>query len=213
MTEQQIPMLAGKLVEHQSFFRTLSVEDAQWAIQHPQETIALFVAAVTNRAEKTVQKLEYVTTIPVAGAKSFVAKKYFNGFEVNTSNDVEVKTSHIGSMFQEYFMGKTENDVKPADIKIQRLLINSKDPPIIAELGDTHETTLTYLWQALEIQGHGQRGKLLTDGYANVFYIRDDVDGTLWAVCAYWCGGGWFLNANSVEHPRPWSAVFQVCSR
>ena len=214
MTEQQIPMLAGKLVEHQNFFGVLSVVDAQWAIQHPQEMIALCVDAIINRANKVVKKLlAFVTTISVDGAKNFVAEDHFNGFEVNTSDKVEVKTSHIGSTFRERFMSKVESVVEPADIKVHKLLINSKDPPIIAELGDVYGTTLTHFWQALKIQGHGQKGKLLTDGRANVSYISDAVDGTPWAVLARWCGGGWFLSALSVVDPVPWLAGFQVCSR
>jgi len=49
MTEQQIPKLAAVIVEHQSGLATLPTEDAQWAIQHGKETVALLVRAIQNR--------------------------------------------------------------------------------------------------------------------------------------------------------------------
>ncbi len=56
MTEQQIPKLAGALVEHQNAFSILSVEDGQWVIQNTVAAIGLFAEAVRNRPEAAQQK-------------------------------------------------------------------------------------------------------------------------------------------------------------
>ncbi len=59
-TEQQIPQLAGELVKHQRHFNSLSVEDAQWAIQNTVTAIDLFVSAVKNRNHQSQTSNEVV---------------------------------------------------------------------------------------------------------------------------------------------------------
>ena len=53
---------------------------------------------------------------------------------------------------------------------------------------------------------------LLTNGYANLFYIRD-TDGILWAVRVDWGGDGWYVNARSVERRGRWFAGIQAFGR
>ena len=59
----------------------------------------------------------------------------------------------------------------------------SVDGPILAELGGEAkaETTLTEVYSLMEAQKNGENGPLLTNGYANIFYVRD-VNGALRAV-------------------------------
>jgi len=61
-------------------------------------------------------------------------------------------------------------------------------------------------------QGNGEDGILLTNGYANIFYIRD-INGVFWAVYCCWDGDDWCVNANSVGNPNGWSSGNQVFSR
>ena len=61
-------------------------------------------------------------------------------------------------------------------------------------------------------QGNGEDGILLTNGYANIFYIRD-IKGVFWAVSCRWIGGGWDVSASSVEDPRGWVGGGRVFSR
>ena len=61
MTEQQIPKLAGTIVEHQNAFVELSTEDAQWVIGNTVEAIGLFTEAVRNRGAKIAKKAAQVT--------------------------------------------------------------------------------------------------------------------------------------------------------
>ena len=61
-------------------------------------------------------------------------------------------------------------------------------------------------------QGNGEDGILLTNGYANIFYIRD-IKGVFWAVGCGWDGGGWRVGAISVEDPRGWDGGRRVFSR
>ena len=61
-------------------------------------------------------------------------------------------------------------------------------------------------------QGNGEDGILLTNGYANIFYIRD-IKGVFWAVGCYWGGDGWDVSADSVGAPDVWDGGNRVFSR
>jgi hypothetical protein len=210
-TEQQIPKLAGAIVEHQSDFAALSTEDAQWVITETKSAIALFVEAVKNRAKTAATKLlEFVTTVTVPAVSKFVAADHFKRGET-----VDGVKCYLWDNFREHFLGKIEKNVAGCDIRVHKLLRSSRDLGIRSEIGeDKEETKLANLWSLLKLQGKGEKGALLTNGYANIFYVRDTED-MLWAVGARWRAGyrGWYLYANSVEYPREWFAGFRVCSR
>jgi len=61
-------------------------------------------------------------------------------------------------------------------------------------------------------QGNGEDGILLTNGYANIFYIRD-IKGVFWAVRCLWGGGGWRVGAGSVGSPDGWIGGGRFFSR
>lgn len=62
-TEQQIPVLAARLVEHQSAFSVLSTDDAQWVIQNTKEAITVFGKAIANRTSELPEPIERVRVI------------------------------------------------------------------------------------------------------------------------------------------------------
>ncbi len=210
-TEKQIPKLAGIITEHQSGFAVLSTEDVEWAIKNGHDTVALFVSAVKNRARIIVNKLlEFVTQVRADAVKQFIAADHFKAGQ--TINGVKYHSS-FGDNFNLHFLPKIEENVQAVDLQVHRLLRNSKDLGIRTEIGeDKEETNLAHLHHLLTLQGNGEKGVLLTNGYANIFYIRD-MDGNLWAVGASWDDGGWDLGAYSVEYPNDWDAGRQVFSR
>ena len=95
-----------------------------------------------------------------------------------------------------------------------RLRKASVDAFIIAELGGeaAAETTLAGVHGLMTLQPHGQEGALLTNGLANIFYVRDR-KGVLRAVYVAWHGGGWSVSALSVEYPGRWDDGSQIFSR
>jgi len=153
------------------------------------EGVQRFLSGTSEVVTKIASSLlEAITTIEVAGVTSFVAKDKFREGKATDG----VKIAWLGSNFENNFLGKTEQNVAPATLRIQKLKKDSLDTPIISELGDTAETTLAQLWELLKLQGSGQGGKLLVNGRANIAYIRDKND-LLSAVLAYCyadCGGG-----------------------
>lgn len=213
MTEQQIPKLVASLVEHQNAFSQLSVEDGQWAIQNTVEAISLFVTALANRAKQVVEKLlEMLGTIKVpATIFKFIAREKF---VVDTSDSAEVKISYLGENFKRWFLGKIEEPMAEQTLRYAKLRMNSKDPGIITELGGNAkaETTLAEMFAVLKRQGHGTSGALLTNGWANIFYILDQ-SGVRRTVCAGWGGDGWGVYAGEVSYPCAWGGGDRVFSR
>ena len=63
-------------------------------------------------------------------------------------------------------------------------------------------------------QSKGEDGTLLTNGYANIFYVRD-AEGELRAVSVNWHAGyrGWRVSAYSVARQGRWLAGLHVFSR
>jgi hypothetical protein len=168
------------------------------------------LVVVKNTTEKAKEKLlEFVASFKVAGAEKFVAKQHF---KKDTSDTAIVKISWLGDDFKTNFLGLTEENVPEADLKVQKLLKGSRDPGIIVELGDNYTVSLAHVWNAMALQPKGEDGNLLTNGWANIFYVAD-VNGVVWAVCVGWYGAGWYVHAYSVEHPDGWDADFQVLSR
>jgi hypothetical protein len=216
-TTKQNQMIAGRMVEFQDRFSPLPNDDAQWLIQNTGEAIDLIVSAIVNRVKSVAQAVviilsEIIATVTIpATTEKFVAK---DKFKVDTGRKAKVKISYIGDNFKSWFMGKTEEPFAGSTVYGRKLNKGSVDGPILAELGgqEKAETTLSELFAMMERQANGESGELLTNGYANIFYVRD-IDGTLRAVDVYWRGGGWYVDADSVGHPFGWRAVRCVFSR
>ncbi|MFH1225743.1 MAG: hypothetical protein V1684_00450 [bacterium] len=208
ITKEQIPVLAASLVEHQNEFNPLSAGDAQWVIQETKTAIALMVRAIKDR--KLVEPLlEFVGKVDIpAITEKFITKDHF---VEDTSEEARVKISWLGDNFKSWFLEKEEEPIAAKNLQYWKLVKNSVDTPIIAELGGEAKakTTLSCLSYLLGKQRNGEKGVLLTNGRANIFYICD-ITGALRAVNAYWSGDGWNGDAGSVEDPRSWGAGHQV---
>lgn len=159
--------------------------------------------------------LDFINTITIpATTKSLVAK---DKFVINISRKAKAKIGFLGGNFKEWFLsgnGKIEDPIAETTLRYVNLRKPSVDAPIIAELSgkERAETTLSELYALLEKQCHGEDGPLLTNGYANIFYVRDQ-NGALRAVRAYWSGGRWGVHARSVEDPFRWIDGYRVFSR
>lgn len=163
---------------------------------------------VTKPAKPSLLRL--MSTESIAAIPSF---KSAECFKVDTKK-AAVRIGYLGDNFQKHFGRKEEGASEAVELKIHKLTESSLDAPIITELGQTCEITLGQFFALLSKQGKGEAGPLLTNGWANIAYIRDD-EGILWAVGAYWGsgGGGWGVRARSVEHPGGWGDGGRVLSR
>jgi hypothetical protein len=161
----------------------------------------------------SILELVWAVVVPATTSK-FIAK---NKFVVNTKRNASVKISYLGDNFTAWFLngdGKTEDPISEQALRYHKLQKSSVDGPIINELGGDAkaETTLTEVFSLMEKQKNGESGVLLNNGYANIFYVRDQ-NGVLRVVDVIWDDGGWNVYARSVEDPDRWSDGRQVFSR
>ena len=147
-------------------------------------------------------------TIP-ATTEPFVAREKVM---VNVGADAPVKIFFLGDNFQEWFGSKTEEPMEETEVRYAKLMKPSLDAPILEELGDKAEASLSQMYALMARQANGQEGVLLTNGWANIFYVRD-INGELSAVYVVWHGRGWFVGAHSVTRPGRWRDGRQVFSR
>lgn len=161
-------------------------------------------------AKKLLERLS--TTIAIPAIASFTASE---NFIIDTSSRAKVKISYLGDNLKDNFLSKVESDeVAAEELAINRLLENSFDPAIIIALGgETRvEITLGQFFAAFAKQPNGEKGTLLTNGYANVGYIRD-INGVLWAVYGFWDDGGWDFGASPLDDPYEWYGGDRFLSR
>ncbi len=159
--------------------------------------------------------LELVSTVVVLATTSkFVAK---DKFAVSTKRNDPVKILEVCDNFTNWFLsgdGKTEDPISEQTLRYHKLRKSSVNGPIITELGgeEKSETTLTEMFSMMEKQKNGEYGVLLNNGYANIFYIRDQ-KGVLRVVRVRCCDDGWGVYASSVEGPVWWGDFDRVFSR
>ena len=157
--------------------------------------------------------LELVGTVsvPVTTEKFVVRER----FVINAGRKAAVTISYLGGNFREWFLGKTEEPMAETTLRCYMLHKASVDGPIIAELGGERkaETYLAGIYALMALQPRGEKGVLLTNGYANIFCVYD-VNGVLRAVGVSWNAGvgGWGVGASSVGDPGGWSGGDQFFS-
>lgn len=158
-----------------------------------------------------VAKPTYKVLRPVAPKST--EPRPFKANETFFSKSSGVKMVPHGSNFTAWFTGKAEENIPTGDLVPFVLTEYAYDNEIVANLGgeEKAETTLGEIWRLLERQANGEEGVLLTNGYANIFYVRD-VNGVLRAVDVLWRGGGWNAYALALGGGG-WSGGDRVFSR
>lgn len=158
----------------------------------------------------TDKSLRFIGTITIPARPRFIATKHY---EVNTRDGVVVKINYMWGDFKS-LLDKVEEAIGETELAVYQLTKKRSDKDIRAELGENkEETRLYHLWSLLEKQGYGERGKLLVNGCANIFYIRD-IAGILWTVGARWSAyhGGWRLSARLASASFKWRSGYRVVS-
>jgi hypothetical protein len=146
--------------------------------------------------------VEILTTI-----EEFIAKEKFI---VDKSEKAKVKISSLSGSFQMKFLSKREM-VKPRNMYYYKLKKWAFSLKVISALGGRSkaESFLYELFSLMEKQGNGEKGVLLTDGCANVFFIRD-ISFELRAVECRWRNGGWHLDDNDINDFIEWYPGHQI---
>ena len=151
-----------------------------------------------------------ITMVP-ATKKPFVASDCF----VRSKGNSGVRFMYLSDEFRRCFLGKEERSFIGSMLRYDRIIHPSLDDRIIAELGGKKrsETTLFELYALLQRQPTGvERGPLLRDGHANIFYIPD-LYFVLRAVNARLTGDGWDMFVRPFAGPEKWLVGCRIFSR
>ncbi|MST04338.1 MAG: hypothetical protein EXS49_02110 [Candidatus Pacebacteria bacterium] len=163
-----------------------------------------------KKTEQILQLVGEMIELP-GSTEYFVAREHF---VVGSKKAGVPKIVVIGGNFTNWMLVKNENPIGPTVLRRRKLLKWSLSGPILNELGGEAkaETTLQEIFSLLKLQPNGEYGSLLTNGYANIFYVCD-AKGELCPVYVGWHGGGWAVHAGSVTDPYEWCEGYQVFSR
>jgi len=160
--------------------------------------------------------LESIGTVAVPALPAFDVATRFHEMTEKERKTAEVPIGWMNDDAKRLAKGLVEPETPETTLRIHKLVRASVDGPILAELGgeETAETALAQMYELMKAQGQGQKGNLLTNGNANIFYIRD-ANGTLWAVDCSWHSDNrcWHVHAYSVTNPNTWNEGNQVVSR
>jgi hypothetical protein len=158
--------------------------------------------ATLNPKSALLQPAE-TATVP-AGAAPALIRDYFK-------KNASVVLSTVFAEFKNRFFDKTENVTPETTYRKYKLLHISDDGPIIAELGGDNkvEGAFAAAFALLQRQPRGEPGFLQTNGYANIFYVRDK-NKALCAVRIGWAGDGWVVDAISVQDPLAWNGKHEI---
>jgi len=128
-------------------------------------------------------------------------------FKKNT----RVRFSTIFAEFKSRFFDKTEKPAPETTYRKYKLLQISADGPIIAELGGESkvEGSFAAAFALLQRQPNGEAGFLQTNGYANIFYVKDK-SGALCAIRIGWASDGWVVDAISAQDPLAWNGKHEI---
>lgn len=156
--------------------------------------------------------LELVGTVIVpARPLQFVARE---NFIINTGEDAKVRISFLDDIFEKKFLDKIEDWIGEVTFRFHVLKKCSQNIPIINKLGgeELAETALAEMFGLMEMQPNGEDGALLTNGYVNIFFIRDS-GFVLWAVTCCWHNDGWDVRTDPVGGLIGWRGDNRVFSR
>lgn len=208
MTEQQsskpwIPKLTAALVEHQSAFGALTTEDAQLVIQQTKPAIALFVAAIKNRAFKAKTRkrsLRILKPAEPSPAKIFSVNDTFLA-----KKSPAIHFSFIGSNFRLWFAGSKTESVFAAPLNEFYLPKPVNERAIIDDLGSENaaQVNLFDLWE--KIRG----GTLRRDGIRYFSFVKDE-NGVLRVVRVYWRDDGWDIDAFIMMGSALWTDIAAI---
>jgi hypothetical protein len=138
-------------------------------------------------------------------------------FKVATSPSVTNKTPmKVSDDFLKQFVGDGRNAYPAVQQPVRAWELNRhlQTAAIIKFFnGDEHKyvTTTADLWRLLNLQPKGEQGLLLTNGDANMFFMRTP-SGDLWPITARW-RGSWHIDTPGDDGQGHWSKNRLIITR
>ena len=142
-------------------------------------------------------------TIFIPGTEPFAVSV---NFRPDMGPEAQVRIASVLANFVRWFFEKGEGAASSSVVEWLELQRNASNSTILHELGGAVgvETSLASAFWLMLQQNAGQPGPLATNGWGNVFYVRDAVD-QLRSVNIHWCDGGWSIDAMPIDTKTEWS--------
>jgi hypothetical protein len=136
-------------------------------------------------------------TISISATEAFAVSV---NFAPDLRPEARVLIASILSNFGRWFFTAQIDPAPACAVEWLELQRNASNTTILNELGGVSaaETSLATAYALMLRQNAGQPGPLATNGWSNVFYVRD-AKGLLRSVNVHWCDGGWSVEAMQVE--------------
>lgn len=205
MTPSVVEMTDGQIDKASELYRAMlrkhrgefGSESVQQVLGQP-EFVGEMVGVLRRRVEAVMKKiLTFLRTVSIAAQPSITtSEEYFKEAGVVWANDT----------FRAEFYGLEVPANQEAELAVLELKEDSLDKPILDELGDKAEVSVSQFKAFL----NAYRGS--SEWF--IFYLKGK-NGKLWAVDAYWYAvyGGWSVGAYSVAHPDRWRQGSRVVSQ
>ena len=162
------------------------------------DLLAKLLLVVRDRAEVVIKSILILlrTVRIVAQPAVTTSEEYFK----------EAGVVWMGDSYKAQFLGLEVGATEESELAVRKLEEVSPDTPILAELGDKAEISVSQ-FRAFLAENRESREWF-------VFYLKGR-DGELWAVYSFWDvgDGGWSVLASSVACPNGWDAGDRVVSQ
>lgn len=192
--ERAIEIFRAQLRKHASELQSEAVQQ----VFGQREFAVELVGVLRKRAEAVMKKiLTFLRTVRIPAQPAVTtSEEYFK----------EAGVVVAGSNFKAQFYGLEVPATEEAELAVRKLEETSVDAPILAELCDKAEISVSQ-FRAFLAENRGSSEWF-------IFYLKGK-DGKVWAVSASWRVGlgGWRVFADSVSGPSRWFQGLRVVSQ
>ena len=123
------------------------------------------------------ERKDFANVLMKGSSKKFIVREKF---VVDTSHEAPAQIGYLGDNFQNWFLNAVEEIVSPAKLGFFVLERAMFDKDIVAKIGGVLKavTSLADVYSKMEQQPRGPKspaGDLLTNSFANIFYVPQAV--------------------------------------
>jgi len=191
---------------------TPDIVQAIWNMVGGEEGARALVSGRAKMEISMIELIDFCGTIKIpATTERFVAK---DRFELKGLGD---GCPWLDNNFRDWFLhrdGKIEEPLAEQVLQYGTLSRKLSEGLIVEVLGGDAkaECSLSEIFFLMGRQSNREEGALLTDGYTNIFFVKDRL-GELRSVCLWWRDGVLDIKANFIRNLPEWGCGVRVFSR
>ena len=131
-------------------------------------------------------------------------------FKPDVSPFAPIQIYYVSCEFKEAFLDIVEKEVSADELLVWPLTQRIGHKDIFERYAPVQPTSFAHINELLKLQPNGEKGILLVNSSANIFYV-DRKKGDCWTIWVrWWKGCGWFIRTCPATAPFVWSVGDQV---